>query len=401
MSMLAGLRVLDLGSFITAPYAAMQLAELGAEVIKVERPQGGDPFRSFAGGLYSPQYQAHNRGKRSLALDYASPGGLAVLNAMVARADVMIVNLRPGAAERLGIGADTVQALNPRLVYCSITGFGDDGPYHDRPAYDTVGQALSGWLSLFHESSDPRIAGPAVCDAITGLFAAQGILAALYERERTERGRLVQANMVQACLAFATEPLAQFFSSGKAVRPFARTALSQSFVLMCSDGRRIGLHLSSPEKFWQGLLTALERPGLAKDPRFAAREARVLNYESLASVLAEEFARLPSAEWERRLLAADVPFSPALRLDELEDDPHLRHLDPFSRMQHPRHGELRGVRHPLRYDHERLADLPAPPELGEDSKDLLLELGLQAEQIAQLIRSGVVGVTAEARTARA
>lgn len=389
--MLEGVRVLDLGSFITAPYAAMQLAELGADVIKVERPQGGDPFRAFAGGLYSPQYQAHNRGKRSLALDYAKPRGLAVLSSMVARADVIIVNLRPGAAERLGIGAESLQAANPRLIYCSITGFGDDGPNRDRPAYDTVGLALSGWLSLFHESSDPRIAGPAVCDAITGLFAAQGILAALYERERTGRGRLVQTNMVESCLAFAIEPLAQFFSSGKAVKPFGRTALSQSFVLGCSDGRRIGLHLSSPEKFWQGLLTALERPDLGEDERFSSREARVRNYESLAAALAATFVQRPSDVWEQRLLAEDVPFSSALRLDQLEDDAHVRHLQPFSRMQHPRQGELRGVRHPLRYDGKRPADLGAPPELGEDSSELLTELGLEAGEVSDLIRSGIVG----------
>ncbi|UUX95294.1 CaiB/BaiF CoA transferase family protein [Aquabacterium sp. J223] len=390
MTMLDGVRVVDLGSFITAPYAAMQLAELGADVVKVERPQGGDPFRSFAGGLYSPQYQAHNRGKRSLALDYASPQGLSVLKALAANADVLIVNLRPGAAERLGLGAAALQASNPRLIYCAISGFGESGPYRDRPAYDTVGQALSGWLSLFHDSADPRIAGPAVCDAITGLFAAQGVLAALYERERTGRGRLVEANMVEACLAFATEPLSQFFASGKAVSPFSRTALSQSFVLMCADGRRIGLHLSSPDKFWRGLLLAIERPDLGEDERFARRESRVRHYEDLARALAEAFARRPAAEWERRLLAHDVPFSPALRLDELEDDPHVRHLDPFVRAPHPRQGEVRGVRHPLRYDRQRLPDLPAPPELGEHSLQLLRQIGLSDGEIDAMVKAGIV-----------
>lgn len=390
MTMLTGVRVLDLGSFITAPYAAMLLAEMGAEVIKVERPNGGDPFRSFAGGLYSPQFQAHNRGKRSLALDYAKPAGLAVLEKLVEQADVVLVNLRPDAAERLGIGAARLQTLNQRLVYCAISGFGEDGPYRDRPAYDTVGQALSGWLSLFHDSTDPRIAGPAVCDAITGLFAAQGVLGALFERSTTGRGRQVQVNMVEACLAFATEPLSQFFSSGQAIAPFNRTALSQSFVLRCADGRRIGLHLSSPEKFWQGLVAAIGRPELATDERFVTRENRVRNYEVLARELADEFAKRPAAQWEELLLREDVPFSPALRLDELEHDPHIRHLDPFVDAVHARQGRVRGVRHPVRYDGQRPADLTAPPELGEDSLALLSTLGLDDEQVRQLVDSGLL-----------
>lgn len=391
MTMLQGIRVLDLGSFITAPYAAMQLAEMGAEVIKVERPKGGDPFRSFAGGLYSPQFQAHNRGKRSLALDYAKPAGRAVLLQLVEQSDVLIINLRPDAAERLGIGAKEMLALNPRLVYCSITGFGTDGPYRDRPAYDTVGQALSGWLSLFHDSTDPRIAGPAVCDAVTGMFATQGILAALFKRERSGDGCLVEANMVEACMAFATEPMSQYFAKGAPVKPFDRTSLSQSFVMNCSDGRRIGLHLSSPEKFWLGLVAAMERPALAEDERFSSRERRVRHYEALANVLAETFAQRTYDDWERRLLAADVPFSPALRLDELEVDPQVRHLDPFLRAPHARQGEVRGVRHPLRYAGQRLPDLAAPPELGEDSVQVLASFGLTPHKVSALIQSGVIG----------
>ena len=390
MTMLQGIRVLDLGSFITAPYAAMQLAEMGAEVIKVERPKGGDPFRSFAGGLYSPQFQAHNRGKRSLALDYAKPEGRAVLLQLVEQSDVLIINLRPGAAERLGIGAKEMLALNPRLVYCSITGFGTDGPYRDRPAYDTVGQALSGWLSLFHDSTDPRIAGPAVCDAVTGMFATQGILAALYQRERSGEGCLVEANMVEACMAFATEPMSQYLAKGAPVKPFDRTSLSQSFVMNCSDGRRIGLHLSSPEKFWLGLVTAMETPALAEDERFSTREKRVQNYEALARELAETFAQRTYEDWESHLLAADVPFSPALRLDELETDPQVRHLAPFIRATHPRQGEVRGVRHPLRYAGQRPPDLAAPPELGEDSEQVLASFGLGPQRIAELLQSGVV-----------
>lgn len=369
--MLQDIRVLDLGSFITAPYAAMLLAEMGAEVVKVERPGGGDPFRAFDGNLYSPQFQAHNRNKKSIVVDYDQPAGKAVLLDLIKKADVLVVNMRPGGPERLGIGAEEVMRLNSKLVYCSITGFGEDGPYRDRPAYDTVGQSLSGWLSLFHDSSDPRIAGPAVCDALTGMFACNGVLAALVERGRTGRGRKVDVNMVEANLAFAAEPLAQYFSTGKNVLPFGRTALSQSFVLSCSDGGRVGVHLSSPEKFWLGLVVATGANDLKLDERFRTREGRVRNYRELSVALAEIFETKPSTYWHAKLEENDVPFAPALRFDELMGNEHVHHLDPFYTVGHPIYGSVKGVRNPLRFDGER-CDVPLPPPaLGEHSAEIL------------------------------
>ena len=171
MNVLHSIRVLDLGNFITGPYAAMLLAELGADVVKVERPGTGDPFRSFEGGLYSPHFQSYNRHKRSVTLDYSKPEGLEILRKLVSNADVVVLNNRPGVSEKLGVDYERLHAINRRLVYCSITGFGSDGPYASRPAYDNVGQTLSGWLSLFHDGGDPRVAGPAVSDALTGVFA--------------------------------------------------------------------------------------------------------------------------------------------------------------------------------------------------------------------------------------
>ena len=189
MKLLSGFTVLDLGTFITAPYAAMLLAELGADVIKVERPDGGDPFRWFAGGLSSPHFQAHNRHKRSVALDCTTPRGLELLHALVRRADALVINVRPGVEKRLGIDEDTLRELNPKLVFCFITGFGADGPYASRAAYDNVGQALAGWLSRHHDADDARVAGPAISDAATGIFACLGIVSALLERTRTGIGR--------------------------------------------------------------------------------------------------------------------------------------------------------------------------------------------------------------------
>ncbi|MDO9404182.1 MAG: CoA transferase [Polaromonas sp.] len=385
---LAGFRVLDLGSFITAPYAAMLLGELGADVIKVEKPGAGDPFRAFGSGLYSSHFQAHNRNKRSVALDFTTPAGRAALDAMVGTADVLLINVRPGVEKRLGVDATRLQALNPRLVHCAITGYGASGPYADRPAYDNVGQALSGWLSMFHEGSDARVAGPAVSDALTGLFAAFGIVAALLEREQTGRGRQVEVSMLEATLAFATEPLGKLFASGNPVPFYARSAASQSFIVTCKDGHRIALHLSSPEKFWKGLLKAIALEDLAR--KYPDRAARVAGYDDLAIDLAQAFVTQPRDHWLPLLEANDVPFAPERRLEDLADDPQVRHLDLFYELEHPRYGPVRAAHRPVRYDGDHRSDFLPPPDLGEHTEEVLRSAGLTTGTIAQLAKDGVI-----------
>ncbi len=388
VKVLEGTRVLDLGSFITAPLAGMLLGELGADVIKVEKPGSGDPFRSFKGGLYSPHFQAHNRNKRSIALDYTQPAGLEALDTLVAGADALLLNVRPGVEEKIGIGAARLQALNPRLVYCSITGFGASGPYAQRPAYDNVGQALSGWLAMFHLGTDARVAGPAVSDALTGTYACIGVLGALLERGRTGRGRKVEVSMLEATIAFATEPLGTLFATGEAPAFFGRAAMSQSYIVTCKDGKRIGLHLSSPDKFWQGLTRAIGREDLVQ--RFPDRLARVARYEELANALAEIFATREREEWLPLLERHDVPFAPERRLDELEDDPQVRHLGVFGEMQHPQHGPVKAAHRPIRFDGSNRSNFAPPPALGEHTEEVLQEAGWSAERISLLRARGII-----------
>ena len=383
---LSGVRVLDLGSFITAPYAAMLLAELGADVIKVEKPGTGDPFRAFGEGLYSSHFQAHNRNKRSVALDFTKPSGLAALDALVATADVMLINVRPGVEEKLGVGAARLQALNPRLVYCSITGYGADGPYAERPAYDTVGQALSGWLSMFHEGRDARVAGPAVSDALTGLFASMGILGALVERDKTGRGRKVEISMLEATLAFATEPLGKLFASGNPVPFYGRSAASQSFIVTCQDRHRIALHLSSPDKFWRGLLTAISREDLLN--KYPDRTVRIAQYDALARELADIFATQPRDHWLPLLEQNDVPFAPERRLEDLVDDPQVQHLDVFYELEHAQYGSVRAAHRPIRYDGDNRSNFLPPPALGEHTLAVLQAAGLSADDLDNLAREG-------------
>ncbi|UFN51534.1 CoA transferase (plasmid) [Roseomonas sp. OT10] len=377
MKVVSGLRVLDLGSFITAPYAAMLLAELGADVVKVERPDGGDPFRRFQGGLYGPQFQAHNRGKRSLALDFSKPAGREVLLALAARADVMVTNFRPGVAERLGIGWEILHAHNPRLILCEVTGFGRDGPYSRRPAYDTVGQAIGGMAALMREFSEPRVPGPALADAATGLFACYGIMGALLERASRGIGRLVEVNMLDATIALMTDAVSQYAATGVSIGTYTRAALSQAYVLTCSDNKQIGLHLSSPEKFWQALLRAVDRPEWNDDPRFSTREGRVAQYGELAHALAKVFAERSRREWTVRLEEADVPFAPVHEIQDVESDPQVQHLGTVYELDHPIHGAVRAPRRPIWYDGQREMELRPPPMLGEHSADILRELGME------------------------
>ncbi len=385
---LSGLRVLDFGNFITAPYAAMLLAEMGADVIKVERPGAGDPFRAFNGGHYSSHFQGHNRNKRSVAIDYTSPSAAPALEALIRQADVLVINVRPGVEEKMGLDYERIHALNPRAVYCSITGYGSSGPYADRPAYDNVGQALSGWLSMFHRGEDARVAGPAVSDAITGMFAALGILAAVHERSRTGVGRHVEVSMLESMIAFATEPLAKLFDSGQPVGFYSRGAASQSFLVTCSDGSRIGLHLSSPNKFWEGLVAAIGSPELLS--RYLTRADRVLHYETLAKDLGGGFSSHPRSHWMPLLEKHDVPFAPERRLEDLAEDDQVRHLGIFYELKHAELGVVRAANRPIRFDGDNRSGFRPPPSLGEHTAEALLESGMSEEEIAHLAHDGLI-----------
>jgi formyl-CoA transferase len=387
---LKGVRVIELGTMITAPLAGMMLADLGADVIKVEHPQGGDPFRNFRGGLYSPHFAAYNRGKRSLKLDLRSAGGREAFSRLLARGDILIENYRAGVMDRLGFGAAALKAANPRLIHCSITGFGSSGPYSGRPAYDTVGLALSGIASLLLDPENPQACGPTIPDNATGMFACYGILGALYDRERTGIGRRVEINMLEAAISFIPDPFANYTQLGIRNDPRTRVASSQSFAFRCADGKLLAIHLSSQPKFWEGLLTAIERQDLAADARFASREARIKNFAELTRVLAESIAKKSCAEWIALLEANDVPFAPVHNIEDVIDDAQVKHLQTFRTLRHPTEGEQTAIRRPVLIDGGRDgSDLPAPA-LGEHTDQVLNELGYDQAAIAQMRKAKVV-----------
>lgn len=387
---LAGIRVLELGQIITAPYAGMMLADLGADIVKVENPEGGDPFRAFRGGRYSAHFVAYNRNKRSMTLNLRAPRGLAVAEKLIARSDVLLENFRPDVMARLGLCAETLSRLNPRLIHASITGFGADGPYAERPAFDTVGMALSGMASLLLDPDEPQVRGPTIVDNVSGLYAAYGILAALRERDRTGIGSRVEVSMLEAAMAFMPDPFSNFHQGGMAQGPYSRSSASQSYAFRCADGKLLAIHLSSPEKFWLNLLDGIGRQELAKDERFLDRMKRVAHYQVLRETLAPTFAQHDRAYWIARLANVDVPFAPVNSIDEVEHDPQIRHLGTFFEIEHPTEGHQRGIHRPVRIDGERGPVTRAAPVLGEHTREVLEELGYDGAAFEGLREAGVV-----------
>ena len=364
LPVLRGVRVVEQGTFITGPCAGMMLADLGADVIKIEGPDG-DPYRAYHKGLYSPHFQAYNRNKRSLVLDLKQGADRELFDRLIADADAYIQNFRPGTADRLGAGAKRLRGLNPKLVYCSISGFGADGPYAERPSYDSVAQALSGFLSVVVDPERPRFLGPALADAITGIYAAYGILGALYERSHTGTGRVVEVSMLEAMAHFAVEPFAAWFALGTVPASSDRPRLAQAYILHTKDGRLLAIHLSSLEKFWQGLIAALEADELGRDARFSTRLARIEHYEALGEALDARFRQRTLAEWAERLDAHDVPFAPINGIDAVVDDPQTRHLGLVVPVESAKEGGRLAVRPALQFDGRRASSVTAAPLLDE------------------------------------
>lgn len=363
---LAGVTVLEMGTFITGPAAGMLLADMGADVIKIEQPGTGDPFRSFKGELYSPHFQTYNRNKRSITIDPKKESDLLVLDRLVEDADVFIQNFRPGVADRLKVDAKRLQGINPRLVYASISGFGSEGPERDRPAFDTVAQAASGFLRLLVNPEHPRVVGPAIADAMTGFYTALGILAALNERHATGKGRVVETSMFEAMCHFNLDDFTHLLSADQVMGPYSRPHVSQSYVFQCADGKWLALHMSSPPKFWENLAIAVGQPDMLSLPAFESREARIAHYDDVVAFLAPIFASQTRDHWTAELTRLEVPNSPVYDTAEVLATEQARVLGIEVTDPDGPKGPFRTIRFPLSFDGQRMDSVTAPPLLGAD-----------------------------------
>jgi formyl-CoA transferase len=376
---LDGVRVIEIAQYVGGPYAGGLLADLGAEVIKIEAPPHGDPYRSWTSGNYSSTFCSLNRGKKSILLDLRSQGGLDVALALAKTSDVLIENTRPGVMDRLGLGYNALHELSPRLVYCSITGFGPSGPYVKRPGYDTVGQAMSGLLSLVTDLDDPKPMGISLSDHIAGLYAVYAILAGLAARERIGQGQHVQTSLLQSSLSFLSENMARHLDEGGAP-PTRETRVRTAgvYAFRDRDGAPFVVHLSTPDKFWHGVARAMGRPELIDDPRFATRKDRIQNREAILDILTPVFATDTRDCWLERLQANDVPSASLYNLEEAAADPQVQHLGIIQEVSHPDMGPTRIVGSGISMDVTPTAIGPAPV-LGEHTQAILAELGFPVD----------------------
>ncbi|MEK7783492.1 MAG: CoA transferase, partial [Candidatus Binatota bacterium] len=325
---LADITVVECSTFVTGPYATCLLADLGARVIKIEAPPDGDPYRYFAPDPhFSPNFAHLNRNKESLVLDLKAKKGKDICIELVKRADVFVENFRPGTAQRLSLGYESLRSLNRGLVYCSISAFGQSGPYADKPGFDTLGQAMSGLLSVLTDIDDPKVMGIALSDYVTGLSAGYGILGALLARERTGDGSRVETSSLQSTLSFIGETAAGYLRTGDIPMRIARVKNAQAFAFLAKDKLPLVIHCSVPEKFWLGLLKAVDRKELAKDKRFKSRNARRKNYAALHSKLSLIFVARTRKEWLKRLDENDVPAAPLYNMAEVLADPQVTYLN--------------------------------------------------------------------------
>jgi crotonobetainyl-CoA:carnitine CoA-transferase CaiB-like acyl-CoA transferase len=374
---LAGIRVLDLTSYIAGSYAATMLADLGADVLKVEALQG-DSFREL------PGFFGWNRGKRSLAVDLKTPEGREIVERLARESDVAMDNMRPGVAERLGVGAAQLRALNPRLVYCSVTAFGRTGPYRDRPGFDPLLQAMGGAMALQGTGGPPQFIRIAVTDYYTASLAAQGVLAALVARGRTGQGQHVETSLLHGVLALQAGDIVHYPDRPPRFRESPTYRLYQA-----GDGEWFFLACGN-QSFWAKLCKALDLQHLTDDPRFASWRLRSENREALQPVLEERFRTRSRPEWLAILAGNDIPAAAVQTLEEFLADPAVRHHGMVREYDHPEVGRLRLMGLPLAFSDTTAEDPGPPPTLGQHTDEVLAALGYGTDTIADLRTRAIV-----------
>ncbi|WP_158228169.1 enoyl-CoA hydratase [Pseudonocardia sp. MH-G8] len=374
---LAGMTVLDLTQVMAGPFCTMILADLGADVVKVENPQAGDQTRASFGqagaGTDSKAFLALNRNKRSITLDLKSDEGRATFHELVRSADVVVENWRPGVAAKLGVDHATLAPLNPGLIYASVSGFGQTGPYADRPGYDLIAQAMAGVMSVTGEEGDrPVKSGIPIGDLGAGLFTAVGILAAWASRQRTGEGQYVETSLFEAALALSVWESTEFWATGEAPRPLGSAhRMSAPYQALATRDGYVTVGANN-ERLWQRLCGALELPQLADDPRFATNADRMDHRAELVVELERRLTEEDTGVWVERLLAAGVPAGPIQDYRQvLEEDPHVKARGMVATVEHPVEGAVPVLGSPLHLSRTPALVRRPPPLLGEHNRELL------------------------------
>jgi crotonobetainyl-CoA:carnitine CoA-transferase CaiB-like acyl-CoA transferase len=389
---LEGIKILDITNYIAGPYATLLLADLGAEVYKIETPGAGDPFRTWdkEPKNYSPSFCALNRNKKSVTLDMKTPEGKEVFLRLAKDADVVVENLRPGVVDRLGIGYEDIKKLNPKIIYCSISAFGQEGPYRKRPGYDTLGQALSGLLSVLTDLDNPHGPGASFSDHLGGIFGCYGILAAIAARERTGVGQKVETSLLESSICFLGLPITQYLFSKQVPTMSSRIKTAGVYALVAGDGKPFVIHLSHPPKFWIGVTEIMGRPDFQTDPRTKDRHARSQNYEFISGTFSEVVKSAPRDHWLKLLEEKDVPCAPINNFAEVFEDPQVKHLDRLMEVHDPEFGEFHLVRNGINLSATPVTLNLRPPKLGEHNEETLRALGYSSEVIQAFYEKKII-----------
>jgi crotonobetainyl-CoA:carnitine CoA-transferase CaiB-like acyl-CoA transferase len=391
--MLDGIRVLDLSRVIAGPYCAMMLADLGADVVKVERPGRGDDMRYLGAGKdgMSLGFATINRNKRAIAVDLQHPEGLRIVHALARRADVVLENFVPGVAERLGLGYPALSADNPALVYASVSGYGQDGPYARRPGYNTIAMGMSGLMALTGQPGDPPTRpGGSISDVAASYIAFGAVCAALVQRFRTGRGAHVDVSLLASSVALLPDPSAHYFATGVAPKRVGNRNpnVTPAEAFRASDGF-INVVILNPDQY-DKFCRALGDEGLITEPRFATNDARVAHHPDFKARVEAALARRTVNDWVERLIGVGIAAGPIYEFDQVFEDPHVRHVGMVREVEQPGLGTVRMLGFPFAVAGSRPSVRRPAPRLGEHTREVLGELELSSSEIDRLSGLGIV-----------